>query len=108
MGHVAEMILIGMFCEQCGSFMDGETPGFPRKCDDCSPRALNKYQVFVDVSETWEEDDIDVVSIVVEEENASLARIKATEEIVRGKHNDLIKGRDYYVWDVTEDDKVQE
>lgn len=66
----------------------------------------NKYQVNVDVSNTWDEDDIDVVSIVVEEENAELAYIKAQEEIVRGDHNDKIKGREYYVWSVNEDDKL--
>ncbi|PTY92936.1 hypothetical protein [Heyndrickxia sporothermodurans] len=66
----------------------------------------NKYQVNVDVSNTWDEDDIDVVSIVVEEENAELAYIKAQEDIVRGEHNDKIKDREYYVWSVNEDDKL--
>lgn len=87
--------------------IDGKMPGFPRKSDDCTPKQLNKYQAFVDVSKTWEEDDIDVVSIVVEEENAELARIKLYEEIKRGKHDDQIQGRDFYIWEITEEDKLE-
>ena len=30
------MILVGVLCEQCGTYMDdGEIPGHPRKCDEC-------------------------------------------------------------------------
>jgi hypothetical protein len=34
-GEIAEMILEGFLCEDCGSLVDGEEPGFPRKCEDC-------------------------------------------------------------------------
>ena len=36
MGEAVEMILDGLTCEQCSSFIDGEAPGFPRKCDFCN------------------------------------------------------------------------
>jgi hypothetical protein len=35
MGESTEMILEGFLCEECGSLIDGEEPGFPRKCEDC-------------------------------------------------------------------------
>lgn len=36
MGEVAEMILNGLLCQICGSYMDDyEEPGYPRTCDDC-------------------------------------------------------------------------
>lgn len=35
MGEIAEMILEGILCEQCGMFIDGEEVGFPRLCDFC-------------------------------------------------------------------------
>ncbi len=35
MGEVAEMVLEGMLCEVCGSYIDGEESGYPRTCDDC-------------------------------------------------------------------------
>lgn len=35
MGEIAEMHLDGTLCETCGVFLDGETPGYPRCCEDC-------------------------------------------------------------------------
>lgn len=35
MGEIAEKILNGQLCEVCGAFVDGEEPGYPRKCEDC-------------------------------------------------------------------------
>lgn len=35
MGEVAEAILSGLLCEACGSYVDGEEPGYPRKCEEC-------------------------------------------------------------------------
>lgn len=35
MGEIAEMILEGILCEECGSLVDGEEVGYPRKCEDC-------------------------------------------------------------------------
>ena len=35
MGDMAEAILEGLFCEECGCLIDGEEPGYPRSCDDC-------------------------------------------------------------------------
>ncbi len=35
MGDMAEAMLDGTLCEVCGSFIDGEIPGYPRKCEDC-------------------------------------------------------------------------
>ena len=35
MGELADMHLDGTLCEQCGEFLDGEAPGYPRLCKDC-------------------------------------------------------------------------
>nr|DAX04337.1 MAG TPA: NADH-PPase NADH pyrophosphatase zinc ribbon domain [Bacteriophage sp.] len=35
MGETTEMILDGFLCHSCGSFIDGEEPGYPRNCEDC-------------------------------------------------------------------------
>ncbi len=29
------MVLDGLLCECCGLLIDGEEPGYPRKCEDC-------------------------------------------------------------------------
>lgn len=35
MGETTELILDGLLCQSCGSFIDGETSGYPRDCEDC-------------------------------------------------------------------------
>ena len=35
MGEVAEMMLDGTLCQECGGVIDGTTPGYPRTCEDC-------------------------------------------------------------------------
>jgi hypothetical protein len=35
MGEIAEMVLEGVLCEQCGCLIDGDEPGYPRLCEDC-------------------------------------------------------------------------
>jgi hypothetical protein len=36
MGEIAEMIMMGFICQQCGMpIEDGDGWGFPRCCDDC-------------------------------------------------------------------------
>lgn len=42
MGDIAEMMLDGTFCQQCGAVMedisenhDMEAPGYPRTCEGC-------------------------------------------------------------------------
>lgn len=36
MGEISDMMMEGILCEQCGSFIeDAESSGFPRKCADC-------------------------------------------------------------------------
>ena len=36
MGEIAEAMIDGLFCEQCGELIDGESVGYPRSCDQCS------------------------------------------------------------------------
>lgn len=44
MGEIAEMILVGILCEQCGIFInDGVIPGHPRTCESCKD-----WKVFMD------------------------------------------------------------
>lgn len=38
MGEVAEMLIEGLLCEGCGIFLDGEHPGYPRKCEECEDK----------------------------------------------------------------------
>ena len=36
MGEIADMIINGFLCQQCGQYMpDYEEPGYPRTCPDC-------------------------------------------------------------------------
>lgn len=35
MGDVAEMMLEGLLCEVCGELIDGDEPGYPRRCAGC-------------------------------------------------------------------------
>ena len=32
MGDIADAMLNGLLCECCGSFIDGDEPGYPRYC----------------------------------------------------------------------------
>lgn len=32
---MVELMLEGVICEQCGVFIDGLAPGYPRCCEDC-------------------------------------------------------------------------
>lgn len=35
MGETTELILEGLLCQSCGSFIVGEMSGYPRDCEDC-------------------------------------------------------------------------
>lgn len=35
MGEVAEDVLDGFICQYCLCLVDGESPGYPRTCEDC-------------------------------------------------------------------------
>ena len=35
MGEIAELVLEGILCSQCGSFIDEIEVGYPRLCEDC-------------------------------------------------------------------------
>ena len=35
MGEIAVLVLEGILCHQCGSFVDEEYFGCPRLCEDC-------------------------------------------------------------------------
>lgn len=39
MGEIAEGLLSGFFCQVCGSYIDGEEPGFPRYCSPACKEA---------------------------------------------------------------------
>lgn len=46
MGEIAEMMLDGTLCQVCGGIIDGDTPGYPRYCEDCA-----KDEVVSDIEE---------------------------------------------------------
>lgn len=35
MGDIADGIINGFWCQECGCLVDGEEPGYPRYCEDC-------------------------------------------------------------------------
>lgn len=35
MGEITELILEGFLCSECGTFVDENAAGYPRKCSDC-------------------------------------------------------------------------
>lgn len=35
MGEIANMMVDGVLCQQCGVLVDGDVPGYPRYCEDC-------------------------------------------------------------------------
>ncbi len=35
MGEIADMMINGFLCRQCGAHIDFEEPGFSRLCEDC-------------------------------------------------------------------------
>lgn len=35
MGDIADGIINGFWCQECGCLVDGEEPGYPRICEDC-------------------------------------------------------------------------
>ena len=35
MGDIADAMMDGLFCSQCGRLIDGEEPGHSRLCGDC-------------------------------------------------------------------------
>ncbi|MDB1690067.1 hypothetical protein [Enterococcus casseliflavus] len=39
MSQVVNDMLDGFICKTCGSFVDGEAPGYPRDCEDCESEA---------------------------------------------------------------------
>lgn len=60
---------------------------------------MNKYQVFIDVAQDDEWENIEVETEVVEAKTPQEA-----EERVMMRYSD--SGVDFYVWEVTEEDKV--
>ena len=38
MGEIAEAMTNGFYCTDCGDMIDGEEPGYPRKCAECQPK----------------------------------------------------------------------
>jgi hypothetical protein len=36
MGDIADMMLEGTLCEQCGVYLNNDRPGHPRCCADCA------------------------------------------------------------------------
>lgn len=41
MGDIANDIIEGFFCSNCGEVVDGESPGYPRECNGCSKSSSN-------------------------------------------------------------------
>ena len=35
MGEFADMMLAGILCDRCGTYIDDQEPGHPRLCEEC-------------------------------------------------------------------------
>ena len=46
MGDIADMMLDGTLCEQCGEFIDDDEGGSPRLCASCSQEKEKPVDVF--------------------------------------------------------------
>ena len=67
---------------------------------------MNEYDVFIDVSHDWEEGNIEVVQTTVKAIDSKQANEKVLRDILEGKHDELIQDRLWYLWEVTEQDKI--
>lgn len=67
---------------------------------------MGKYKVFIDVSDTWEDGDIELITLDVEGEDSEEVRNKVLEGIVNGEYGDKIGNRETYVWEVVEEDRL--
>lgn len=67
---------------------------------------MNEYDVFIDVSHDWEENNIEVVQMAIKANNTKQANEKALKGILNGKYDGLIQGRLWYLWEITEQDKI--
>lgn len=63
---------------------------------------MKTYEALVDVSATWNEDDIGVIAILVKAPNALTAQEVAVREIEEGKYEEEFGGREWYLWDIDE------
>lgn len=63
---------------------------------------MKTYEALVDVSATWNEDDIGVIAILVKAPNALTAQEVAVREIEEGKYEEEFSGREWYLWDIDE------
>jgi hypothetical protein len=54
MGEVAEMMIDGTLCEQCGEFLDGESPGYPRSCTGCDPAQEREAEIDAELARLFE------------------------------------------------------
>ena len=51
MGDIANLMIDGTICEQCGNFIDFEYPGHPRICDECLDEKMY---------DRWDNSDMDL------------------------------------------------
>ena len=42
MGEIADAVIGGFYCQECGQYIDGKEPGYPRICKDCIREENNK------------------------------------------------------------------
>ncbi len=54
MSQVVDDMLDGFTCQQCGAFVDGEAPGYPRSCEDCESEADEDEQTCRNCGYTWD------------------------------------------------------
>ena len=75
MGEIADMLLDGVLCGQCGDVLDGHSPGHPRLCGGCRRR-----------EEDWERDPIDECTCPVCEK--VLKSFNGARDHIMAKHPD--------------------
>lgn len=108
-------------CSRCGWLFIGDSgkeDGNDELCYDClgdydcldeeedlvmKVVSMKEYRVFIDISETWEDDDIDTISIVVEGEDVLDAYNNLREKIEEGYYEEDIGSKEYYIWEIIEE-----
>lgn len=53
MGEIADMMLDGMLCQECGVFIDDDQSGYPRSCKSCAMENQAAGRQMVKIGKTY-------------------------------------------------------
>ena len=67
-----------------------------------------QYQLYVDHAPSFKNDHIDVLPAIVEAKNAKEAWEIMFQDIASGKYKEEIGDDEFYIWECTEEDLIDE